>query len=65
MANVNFWKGNQSDYNSLEKDENILYFVMDTFKIFLGTIEMTNNNTTEISVYESDIADSENSAVWH
>lgn len=64
MGQVNFWKGSYNDYLGMEKNENILYFIMDEYKIYLGSVEISNNNSSEISIYEEDIVESEKSAVW-
>lgn len=64
MGQVNFWKGSYNDYLGMEKSDNILYFIMDEYKICLGEEEVSNNNSSEISIYEEDIVESEKSAVW-
>lgn len=64
MSGVKFWKGVGADFMTLQKDPNILYFVLDECKIFLGAAEITNNNTSVINGFEEDITNSEISASW-
>ncbi|MGL5690794.1 MAG: hypothetical protein ACRDD8_08235 [Bacteroidales bacterium] len=65
MALISFWKGTELEYNNLtNKLPDRLYFVIDKYKIFLGTIELCNNNTTELDAYNEFATLAEVSTVW-
>lgn len=47
---VMFWKGNRRDYDVIvTKNSNTLYVILDEKRIFLGVIEISNNNQDEVN----------------
>ncbi|MGL5690795.1 MAG: hypothetical protein ACRDD8_08240 [Bacteroidales bacterium] len=43
VNDIKFWRGRQSDYDKLTPQNNVIYFILDEFKIYLGAVEVSNN----------------------
>ena len=53
INNLTYLSGTQEDYdNLLTKDDNTLYIITDTRRLYLGNIEYTNNQWSYIAIFK-------------
>lgn len=49
MNKVLFWRGLMKSYKALqERYNNVIYFVIDEKRLFLGNLEISNNNDDDV-----------------